>query len=140
MGTPKTAGSRTVVVLPEHAVAALDEQRERQAERRSTLGPYFSDDGWVFDRGDGGMSTNNAVRHRFESDCALAEVPRITFHQFSRHLAATLSVELNIPIDVVAKSLRHRSIETTARHYRHVTAGEQERAAGLIDAAIFGDD
>ncbi len=129
------AGRRPVAITPP-TVVALRVHRAAQAERRLRLGQAWVDEGFVFDRGDGGRPSPATVQHAFERAVAEAGVPRLTPHG-CRHTSATLLILAGVPLKVVSDRLGHASMAITADVYGHVTA-EADRSAADRLAELLG--
>jgi hypothetical protein len=74
----------------------------------------------------------------FQKLCDRAGVPRIAVHDL-RHLATTLALNGGVPFVMVSKTLRHRTLSTTANIYSHLTRQAAREAvdaiARLLDSA-----
>ncbi|MGP3951578.1 tyrosine-type recombinase/integrase [Streptomyces sp. 7N604] len=68
-----------------------------------------------------------------------AGVPRIGLHDL-RHLAATLTITVGVPLTVVSKTLRHSTLSTTANLYSHLTQQAARDAVDTIDRALTNAD
>lgn len=73
-GDTKTEKSRRTLALPENAVAALREHRERQAEARLAAGALWQDTGLVFTTSVGTPLDASHVRHDFRALCKKAGI------------------------------------------------------------------
>jgi integrase len=133
-GEPKSGRARTVALGP-GTVAMLREHRRRQLEAHLALGlprPTL-----VVTREDGTDMHPQSLTYYFDQAVEASGLPRIRFHD-CRHTAATLLLEAGEHPKVVQERLGHSSIQITLDTYSHVTEGMQERAAGLIDDAVYG--
>ncbi|MGW4694479.1 hypothetical protein ACWEO1_19090 [Kitasatospora cineracea] len=54
----------------------------------------------------------------------------------TRHLAATLALEGNVPMAVISKTLRHSALPTTANIYSHLTWDVAMTAVHTIEARL----
>jgi integrase len=132
---PKTASSRRLVPLPPQAVAALREQRRRQAEARLKAGPAWADGNWVFTTALGLPYHPSDVAHRFQRLLEHAGLPRLRFHDL-RHTTASLLLGEGVHPKVVASLLGHSTIQITLDTYSHVTPGLARQAAEALGALV----
>jgi integrase len=131
----KTRAGRRPIAVTAPTVAALRAHRARQAERRLALGPVWQDNGFVFDRGDGGRASPCTIRAAFERAVQAAGSPRITPHGL-RHTSATLLILAGVPLKVISDRLGHATVAITADVYGHVTAEADRQAADSLDALL----
>lgn len=134
---PKTERSRRVVAIDRETVGVLRAHRKAQAEERLAIGPGYSDDGLVFAQVDGQPIHPDYVSKTFDRLARAAELPPIRLHD-CRHTAATLLLDLGVPLKVVSERLGHSSISITADLYQHVLEHMQADAAELAGAALLG--
>src|SRR5262249_19237434 len=106
---PKTKRSRRTIALPAGAIAALTEQRRRQAEDRLAAGGRWDDWGLVFASTVGTPLDAPNVTHRLQRILADAGLPRQRFHDL-RHLCATLLLSQGVSPRVVMEQLGHSQI------------------------------
>jgi integrase len=123
---PKTASSRRLVPLPPQAVAALREQRRRQAEARLKASPAWADGNWVFTTALGLPYHPSDVAHRFQRLLEHAGLPRLRFHDLL-HTTASLLLGEGVHPKVVASLLGHSTIQITLDTYSHVTPASLDR-------------
>ncbi|MEU6970975.1 site-specific integrase [Kitasatospora aureofaciens] len=135
---PKPKGSRAWVALSDRVVNALD---ERTGSR--VFGQITPAGGYVFHR-HGRPLHPKTVLDRFHLLCDKAGVPRIALHDL-RHLAASFALAAGTPLPVVSKTLRHRTLSTTANIYAELTHLAARAAVDAIswtlniaDRAILG--
>ena len=120
-------GTRRNELLNEAARAAL--QGRRHAMLREGL---VAADAWVFPNQRGGLlRKSNLVRQVFQALRDRSGVPKIRFHDM-RHTAASLLLNLGVPITTVGRILGHADAHTTLRVYAHVMP-EQHKAAAPSD-------
>jgi integrase len=128
---PKTAKSKRPVDLPEVAVTALREHRERMLSEGHPHGLVFCDT-------DGGpVRRPNLIRRSFLPLLKTAGLPRIRFHDL-RHTAATLLLLQGVHPKVVQERLGHSQISVTLDTYSHVLPSMGKEAAARLDA-FFGN-
>ncbi|MDB5069545.1 MAG: Phage integrase [Candidatus Eremiobacteraeota bacterium] len=154
---PKTAGARRAIDLPDRAVAALLDHRQR------LLAAGLGGSLWLFpvegkdDPRRGEVRLPRAVARAFERataavDGALREqldaqpgraepskpgdgLPRIRFHDL-RHTCATLHLANGTHPKIVSEMLGHASIQITLDTYSHVLPSMQRDAADRFDAVL----
>lgn len=136
LAEPKTSRSRRTLNLPARAVAALDTERARQAERRAIAGDVWQDrDGLVFTSPIGRPLHGPDVTHAFQRVLRTLALPVVPFHAL-RHSAATALLAAGVPLKVVSDTLGHSSIAVTADTYAHVTPELRREAADAMDRAL----
>ncbi len=122
----KTPKARRPIDLPDSAVAALREHRERMlAEGHGN--------GFVFCDTDGGpLRQPNVLRRSFRPLLERAQVPAIRFHDLM-HSHASLLLLLGANPKVVQERLGHAQVEMTLEIYSHLLPGLQRAAADRLD-------
>ncbi|MFJ9841655.1 tyrosine-type recombinase/integrase [Kitasatospora sp. NPDC101155] len=129
---PKTPSSLTWIAINDRARRALEDQADRHF-----LGLAIPAHGYVFQRHGRPLDPHYVLNH-FHKLCDQAGVPRITVHDL-RHLATTLALDAGVPFVIVSKTLRHRTLSTTANIYSHLTRQAAREAvdaiAHLLDSA-----
>lgn len=137
-GTPKTrSGSRTIAI-DAGTVAALRTWKKQQTSERLQLGT-----GWrggadlVVTEPDGSAVHPEVFSRRFKAQAKAAGLPIIRFHD-ARHSYATAALKAGVPVKVLSQRLGHADVSVTLRIYAHVMPGDDEAAADLAAAAIFG--
>ncbi|MFH9355509.1 tyrosine-type recombinase/integrase [Kitasatospora sp. NPDC017646] len=93
------------------------------------LGYTLPAHGFVFHRHSRPLDPQYVLR-RFHQLCDEAGVPRLAVHDL-RHLATTLALNGGVPFVIVSKTLRHRTLSTTANIYSHLT---RQAAREAVDA------
>jgi integrase len=132
--TTKTGRSRTVALTAE-AVDALRAHRAAQNARRLAA-PAWAERPVIFDRGDGHPLAQQTASNQHRALCTRAGVPVIRQHDL-RHVAATLLIELGVPLKVVSDMLGHASVATTADIYGHPGIEIQRDAVTKLGDAIL---
>ncbi|MCX4688543.1 site-specific integrase [Kitasatospora purpeofusca] len=112
--TPKTRTSKAWVALSDRVVDTLE---DRAAPR--TFGETTPAAGYVFHRHGRPLHPKN-VLDRFHLLCDKAGVPRIALHDL-RHLTASFATAAGVPLPVISKTLRHRTLSTSANIYTDLT-------------------
>jgi integrase len=135
---PKTGGSRAWIALSPRAGAALQRQRCRQSEQPTTTSRYDDLD-LLFSRSDGQPLRPEYVLHRFRGLIADAGLPRIRVHDL-RHLAATIMITEGVPLAIVSKTMRHKTLATTVDIYGHLTRQAAQDGVDATSAALDAAD
>ncbi|MFD4533496.1 tyrosine-type recombinase/integrase [Kitasatospora sp. NPDC058397] len=112
--SPKTKGSRMWVALSDRVVDALEDRAGTRA-----FGQITPAGGYVFHR-HGRPLHPKSVLDRFHLLCDKAGVPRIALHDL-RHLTASFATAAGVPLPVISKTLRHRTLSTSANIYTDLT-------------------
>lgn len=98
-----------MIALDAGMVAILKEWRRFQLEERLVCGPAYQDSGYIFTKEDCSSLYPDETSKRFNRLVALAEVPRIRFHDV-RHTWATTALAAGVHPKIVAERLGHGSI------------------------------
>lgn len=134
--TTKTGRDRAVTLSPSAADALT---RWRQAQRiEQVAAKRWDKAGYVFTGNDGGPLGQTTWQRRHSALIEETKVAPISAHGL-RHAFATLSLERNVHVKIVADILGHASVETTLNRYSHTRIDLQEAAANALDAALFGE-
>jgi integrase len=122
---PKSQGGRRRVPIP----AVL---REYLAKHRIATGRA---EGLVF----GSMATKpfapSPVRERADEAWEQAGLRRITLHE-ARHTFASLMIAAGVNAKALSTYMGHSSVAFTLDRYGHLMPGNEEQAAGLLDAYL----
>ncbi|MBV2155295.1 site-specific integrase [Kitasatospora sp. SUK 42] len=124
---PKTKASRTWVALSDRVVDTREDRAGSQA-----FGEITPAGGYVFHRHGRPLHPKN-VLDRFHLLCDKAGVPHIAFHDL-RHLTAGFATAAGVPLPVISKTLRHRTLSTTANIYADLT---KLAARAAVDAVTW---
>ncbi|MEV5508615.1 tyrosine-type recombinase/integrase [Streptomyces orinoci] len=103
--TPKTRTSSNWVAISSRVAAVL---RCRRSDRRPSAIERLEGD-FAFHRRDGQPLHPQYVLNRFHLLCRETSVSRTTIHDL-RHLSATISINADVPLTVVSKTLRHSTL------------------------------
>jgi integrase len=115
----KTERSRRTLGLPQSAVAALREQRKRQAVARLAAGELWQDHGLVFTSSTGKPLDDANVRRAFRVLCQKAGIGGNWSPRELRHTFVSLMSESGIAVEEIARLAGHSSSRTTEVVYRH---------------------
>lgn len=126
-----TAGRRRVTIDPDTVAVLRDHWRE-QMFRRELLGLAWSDEGLVFDRGDGAPWNHRTIARAMDRIIRHAGLPRMTPHDL-RHVHASVLLEAGRPMHYVQRRLGHANISQTLGTYAHIVP-----QTDVEDAATFG--
>jgi integrase len=143
IGEPKTSRSRRTIVLSRLAIAALREDRDRQAFARRTANVEWQERGLVFCDHFGaplGPSYQTAVFPSYQTavfKAALrgAALLEARFHDL-RHSAVTLLLLQGVHVKLVSEMLGHSTITLTLDTYSHLIPAMHGDAAAAMDAVF----
>ncbi|HEY1716136.1 MAG TPA: site-specific integrase [Solirubrobacteraceae bacterium] len=134
--SPKTRGSRRVILLPDPAQEALRRQRAEQAARRLEA-PRWEDADLVFTDDRGGPLVASTVTKQFQAALSDAGLPRLRMHDL-RHWCACLLAERNVPVAETMALLGHTRASTTLEIYSRVNPALARQAADALGVALGG--
>lgn len=123
--TPKTKSSIRNIPIPK---VLMEDMKVLYEVSKRHYG--FNDDWYLF--GDTDLITNGKLRHRKNKDCKLAEVKQIRTHDF-RHSCASLLINSDATINVVAKYLGHTKIDEILNTYSHLFKNQLNEIINIID-------
>ena len=123
--TPKTKSSIRDIPIPKVLMNDLKALYEYSKKYYGFNDKYF-----VF--GDSDPITNGKIRYRKNRNCKLAGVKQIRIHDF-RHSCASLLINSNASINVVAKYLGHTKIDETLNTYSHLFKNQMNEIISIID-------
>lgn len=130
--TPKNNKSR-LIVLPDLAVEALEQQRLLQQEMEELVGPAWNNpDGLVFTDPVGNHIKHDVVYRNLKRIFAAMGVPELRFHDL-RHSYAVLSLQSGCDIKTVQENLGHYAAAFTLDTYAHVTKQMRQEGAEKIN-------
>jgi integrase len=115
----KTERSRRTLALPQSAIAALREQRKRQAAAKLAAGELWQDHGLVFTSSTGKPLDDANVRRSFRALCEKAGISGSWSPRELRHTFVSLMSESGIAVEEIARLAGHSSSRTTEVVYRH---------------------
>lgn len=125
------AGVRDLPLLA-GTLEALKAHRRRQNAERLEAGPLWQDTGHVFTRPDGLPTYHRLLNKSWHSLMAKAEVADRRPYA-TRHTAATMLLEADVPLEVVSAILGHSGISITADVYAKVRADLKRRGLAKLD-------
>jgi integrase len=125
------AGVRDLPLLA-GTLDALKVHRSRQVAERLEAGPLWQDTAHVFTRPDGRPLSHSLLGKRWHALLGLAEVADRRPYA-TRHTAATLLLEADVPLEVVSAILGHSGISITADVYAKVRADLKRRGLTKLD-------
>ncbi|MFI8275620.1 tyrosine-type recombinase/integrase [Streptomyces sp. NPDC085929] len=96
--------------------------------------PHTPFAGLVFCWSDGQLLRPQTVLDRLRKLPEEAGASGITVHDL-RHLAATITIAVGVPLTVVSKRLRHSTLSTTANVYSHLTRQAAREAVDTLTQA-----
>jgi integrase len=134
----KTEGSRRTLGLPQSAVAALREQRKRQAAARLAAGELWQDHGQVFTSSTGKPLDDANVRRGFRALCKKAAIGGNWSPRELRHTFVSLMSESGIAVEEIARLAGHSSSRTTEVVYRHELRPVITTGADAMDKMFDG--
>ncbi len=118
-------------------VAALREQRVRQAARRVAAGPRWRDHDLVFTSEVGTPIDPRKCDREFKGVFDSAGVPRVRFHDL-RHTFATFLLAEGTPARVVMELLGHSQIGITMNTYAHVLPALSSASVQALATQLAG--
>ena len=136
-GDTKTAKSRRTLALARRCVAALREQRKRQAADRLAAGPLWQDHNLVFASTIGTPLDNHNVRRQFRKITEAAGLGSTWVPRELRHTFVSLLSAHGVPVEAIALLAGHNQTATTELVYRHQIVPALTRGAEVMDQ-IFG--
>ncbi len=130
---PKTAKSKSKLMLPQFVVDALLLQRERQIQMRLDAGDKWQENDLVFSNMHGTfMARQDYLYVRFKKLLAKAGLPDMRFHDL-RHSAATILLVMGVHPKQVQEILRHSNISITMNRYAHIIPSMQHKLMDDLD-------
>jgi integrase len=129
---PKSDHGYRTIPLGADLVQRLIAHRADQERRREEHGPFWHDDGAVFDRGNGRRYSASSMHGRFKRLLARAGVPEIRIHDL-RHSGSTFLAEQGVNIKAVSELLGHHSAQFTIDMYVTPLEAERRAATALLE-------
>jgi integrase len=127
----------------EHELVETKNRRKRVVPIPAVLRDYFVAHklratpgvALVFPRRDGEHFTPTNVRSRALTAWKNAKLSPITLHE-ARHTFASLMIAAGVNAKALSSYMGHSSIQITFDRYGHLMPGNEEEAAGLLDAYL----
>lgn len=136
-GDTKTLKSRRTLALPGRCVAALREQKTRQAADRLAAGRLWEDNNLVFASTVGTRLDDHNVRRQFRKVTEAARLGSTWVPRELRHTFVSLLSAHGVPVEAIALLAGHNQTATTELVYRHQIVPALTRGAEVMDQ-IFG--
>ena len=134
---PKTRSSTRTVHVGAEVIAALQEHRRRQNERRLRLGEAWQDHNLVFTVANGNPIHPDNLQHDYRRLVRLAGVPYIRIHDL-RHTFVTLAYQSGASIKAISEMIGHANIGITLDIYMHVLPEQRIEVSIKVSALLFG--
>lgn len=133
--TPKNGKSRTLKTAPS-VIAALKDQRRRQAEMRLRAGQLWNNEyNLVFTLEDGNIYDQPRATREFKRLLAVAGLEGVRFHDL-RHTYAVNAIRAGDDIKTIQGNLGHASAAFTLDRYGHFTEQMMQDSASRMEAFI----
>ncbi|MFC9596971.1 tyrosine-type recombinase/integrase [Peribacillus butanolivorans] len=127
-GPPKTETSYRKVLIDENLAALLSRHVIKQKEIKLKLANRdHRETNLVFERGNGLPYSKSTLHRAFIRICRKAVTKHITIHGL-RHTHAVLLLESGASLKDVQERLGHKSIQTTADVYAHMSKELEEKS------------
>ncbi len=137
LGETKTEKSRRSIAIPNIAIDALIEHREKQRLIRAGRRDWVENN-LVFPTGRGTPMTARNLIREFHVLLEKAGLPKIRFHDL-RHTSATLLLLAGVHPKIVQERLGHSKIDMTLDTYSHVVPDIQKEAAQKMDLILSSE-
>ncbi len=134
---PKTRNSARTIQLPAPVIGLLRRHRSTQNQARLHAGTTWVDNDAVFTNPTGGYLWPNAVLDRFKRMRRDHDMRPIRFHDL-RHSAATMMLELGVPLEAASQTLGHATIGITKDIYASYVPALINRATATMGEALLG--
>ena len=133
--TPKNGKSRTLKTAPS-VIAALKDQRRRQAEMRLRAGQLWNNEyDLVFTLEDGSIYDQPRATREFKRLLAVAGLEGVRFHDL-RHTYAVNAIRAGDDIKTIQGNLGHASAAFTLDRYGHFTEQMMQDSASRMENFI----
>lgn len=131
----KNSSSIRTVTIPERLVHDLEIHRETVTWERERCRTTYYDNDLVICTRDGSPIIPRNFRKEFYHLTEQLGLPQIRFHD-TRHTHATMLIEQNVNVKLIADRLGHEDIQTTLNTYSHVLPNMQREIANKLDEII----
>lgn len=129
--TTLKSGLSRIIPMSNHLRKILERWRFEQRTWLHEHGAENEQD-LVFTRANGQFIYDDYAMKPFQELSERAGLPVITLHTL-RHTYATLLIQQGLPLPGIQAMLGHTSLETTVKHYIHVTDEMKDRARIILD-------
>lgn len=124
-------------ILPKTAIAALQFQREQQAEHKRLFGADYHDNQLVFCQPNGDYLPPDLVSQIIVRRIQKAGIKDASLHTL-RHSHASVLLSRGVPLPLVSERLGHSNPNVTLKIYSHMLPADDQRAADEWDGLING--
>ncbi|MBA9027589.1 site-specific integrase [Peribacillus huizhouensis] len=131
----KNESSIRSVTIPDRLVEELRKHRKLIEWEKSHCRTTYRDNDLVLPTRDGSPMIPRNFRKEFYNLADKLGLPKIRFHD-TRHTHATLLIEQNVNVKLIAERLGHRDIETTLNTYSHVLPNMQRSVSEKLDEIL----
>ncbi|EOO20037.1 site-specific integrase [Bacillus cereus] len=128
----KNASSVRSIHIPDKLIGELKAHRKTVLEERLYYGEKYEDNDLVVGTRTGKPMIPRNLRKEFYNLTEKLGLPKIRFHDL-RHTHATLLIQQNINVKLIADRLGHSDIETTLNTYSHVLPDMQKSVSEQLD-------
>lgn len=136
--TTKTEGSRRRIAMPPEFMAELQDYIDKELRLlREFAGDEWQDLMLLFPNSKGGFRSRNGVRIEFKNILRRAGLPAYFRLYDLRHSMATLLLQADENIKVVAERMGHDSPVQTLKTYVHALPSMQKRAATKLGGMFY---
>lgn len=133
--SPKNGKSRTLKTAPS-VIAALKDQRRRQAEMRLKAGQLWNNEyNLIFTLEDGSIFDQPRATREFKRLLTAAELEGVRFHDL-RHTYAVNAIRAGDDIKTIQGNLGHASAAFTLDRYGHFTEQMMQDSASRMESFI----
>jgi integrase len=133
--SPKTRYGKRAIALGGKTTEVLRAHNKRQQADRLAAGEKWVESGLIFTNSFGGPINPRNLLRNFKQLLRAAGLPDIRFHDL-RHTAASLMLNVGIPVIVVSRRLGHARASITLDVYGHLIPTMQTEAAEKIDELV----
>ncbi|PGB20457.1 site-specific integrase [Bacillus toyonensis] len=128
----KNASSVRSIHIPAKLIEVLNEHYKKIKDERIFHGRGYNDNDLVICTQDGRPMIPRNLRKEFYHLTEKLGLPKIRFHDL-RHTHATLLIQQNVNVKLIAERLGHSDIETTLNTYSHVLPDMQKSVSDKLD-------
>jgi integrase len=133
---PKTKLSARTITLTPALVGMLKDHRRAQLEKRLSMGPAWTDTGFVFTDDGGSPCPQNSLRYHCKQILKRAGLPWDFSPYTARHTMASLLIEGGVNIKAVSERLGHSDVGITLNTYTHVSEGFQAEVSSDLERIL----